>query len=279
MFKLGEIQELKAIKRTEFGLYLSEIDGDTSRKVLLPKTQIPEGVSVDDTISVFLYKDSEDRLIATTTTPKITLDKFAILEVKEVSKLGAFLDWGLTKDLFLPFKEQTYPVKERNLVLVRLYIDKSKRLCASMKVYEHLRKDSPYKKDDKVTGFVYQMMDDFGAFVAVDTQYCALIPTKEIYSKIKVGDHLEARIITITEDGKLTLSLREKSHVAIDKDAYMIYRKLLASKGSLSFNDKSDPERIKSEFNLSKNAFKRAIGRLLKEGKITITDTGIQLTK
>lgn len=279
MFLLGQIQTLEVTKRTEFGMYLSEKDSDGNDRVLLPKTQVPEDLAVGDEIDVFLYKDSEDRLIATTTKPKITMNQLAILEVTDVNKNGAFLNWGLTKELFLPYKEQKFKVKVGDAVLVRLYIDKSQRLAASMKIYEHLQTNPPYKKDDKVYGLVYEAKEEIGAFVAVDNIYSALIPKKELFQKLKVGDRIEARVTSVTEDGKLNLSLRDKSYVAIDKDAYMIYRKLLTSRGFLPYNDKTDSELIKAQFNLSKNAFKRAIGRLLKEGKIEITSEGISLVK
>lgn len=279
MFLLGEVQTLEVNKRTEFGMYLIEKDSDGNNRVLLPKTQVPADLSVGDSIDVFLYKDSEDRLIATTAKPKITMNQLAILEVKDVNRNGAFLDWGLTKELFLPYKEQKFKVKVGDSVLVRLYIDKSKRLAASMKIYEHLKTNPPYKKDDKVYGLVYETNEEIGAFVAVDNMYSALIPKKELFTKLKLGDRIEARVTSVTEDGKLNLSVRDKSYVAIDKDAYMIYRKLLSSKGFLPYNDKTDSETIKVQFSLSKNAYKRAIGRLLKEGKIEITQEGISLVK
>lgn len=279
MFLLGQVQTLEVNKRTEFGMYLSPKDSDGNERVLLPKTQVPAELAVGDEIDVFLYKDSEDRLIATTTKPKITMNQLAILEVTDVNKNGAFLDWGLTKELFLPYKEQKFKVKPGDSVLVRLYVDKSKRLAASMKIYEHLKTHPDYKKDDKVYGLVYETNEEIGAFVAVDNMYSALIPKKELFSRLKVGDRIEARVTSVTEDGKLNLSTRDKSYVAIDKDAYMIYRKLLSSKGFLPYNDKSDADAIKAEFTLSKNAYKRAIGRLLKEGKIEITDKGISLVK
>ena len=277
MFRLGEMQELEVIKRTEFGLYLGETDCENSGKVLLPKTQVPENIGIGDMITVFLYKDSEDRLIATTKKPKLVMNQLALLEVTDVNRNGAFLDWGLTKDLFLPYKQQKFKVKVGDVILVRLYIDKSNRLCASMKIYEHLRTDSPYKKDDKVFGIVYDVNDAYGAFVAVDNIYSGLIPNKELYSKLKIADKVEARITSITEDGKLNLSLRDKSYVAIDKDAYMVYRRLLANHGELNIGDKSDAGVIKEEFGISKNAYKRAVGRLLKEGKIKLTDNGIRV--
>ena len=157
--ELGKKQMLTVVKVVDFGVYL----GDDREKVLLPKKQVPAGIEPGDPIEVFLYKDSSDRLIATVNEPKLTLGESAILKVAQVGKFGAFLDWGLEKDLFLPFKEQTYKVKPGDECLVGLYIDKSQRLCATMKVYEYLTSDSPYQKDDQVEGIVYEVSDNFGA--------------------------------------------------------------------------------------------------------------------
>jgi len=278
MIKLGEIQILKVIKTTDFGVYLGEI-ANSEEKVLLPKNQVPKDIKIGEEIKVFIYKDSEDRIIATTTIPELTLGKTALLRVKEVTSIGAFLDWGLAKDLLLPFKEQTTRVHTEEDVLVALYVDKSNRLCATMKVYDYLSCNSPYKKDDRVIGIVYEIIDAFGAFVAVDNLYCGLIPVKELHRPLKPGDSVEARVIHVKEDGKLDLSLREKAYVQMDADAEMIFKKLQEAGGFLPYHDKTDSEVIKVQFNLSKNAFKRGIGRLLKEGRIHITDSGISEIK
>ena len=277
MIELGKTQTLQVIKSTDFGIYLNSEDTPDPNNVLLPKKQIPEGITIGDQVTVFIYKDSEDRLIATTAEPKIKLNEISVLKVKESGNIGAFLDWGLAKDLLLPFKEQTYKVQAGDEVLVMLYIDKSNRLCASMKVYHHLLLDSPYKKDDKVTGIVYEIINEFGAFVAVDNKYSALIPPNELFSSLKPGDKVEARITSIKEDGKLNLSTREKSYLQMDQDAELIYKKLQENGGFLPYHDKSDSEDIKAMFNLSKNAFKRSIGRLMKQEKITIGSDGISL--
>lgn len=278
MIKLGENQILKVIKTSDFGVYLGEF-ANSEEKVLLPKNQVPKDIKIGEEINVFIYKDSEDRIIATTTIPQLTLGKTALLRVKEVTSIGAFLDWGLAKDLLLPFKEQTARVHTGEDVIVALYIDKSNRLCATMKVYDYLSCDSPYKKDDRVIGIVYEIIDAFGAFVAVDNLYCGLIPVKELHRPLKPGDSVEARVIHVKEDGKLDLSLREKAYVQMDADAEMIFKKLQEADGFLPYHDKTDSEVIKVQFNLSKNAFKRGIGRLLKEGRIHITDSGISEIK
>ena len=174
--KLGEKQTLTVVKQVDFGVYLAEQPEDETR-VLLPAKQVPEGTKLHDKLEVFLYKDSKDRLIATTNEPKLTLGGFAVLKVLQVTKIGAFLDWGLEKDLLLPFKEQLRKVHEGDEVLVTLYIDKSNRLCATMEgIYHLLSTDSPYKKGDTVTGRVYEFSENFGTFVAVDDKYSARIP-------------------------------------------------------------------------------------------------------
>lgn len=270
---LGTKKTLMVVKEVEFGVYL----GNSQEKVLLPKKQVPEGVEVGDPIEVFLYKDSSDRLIATTNEPKIMLGELAVLNVAATGGIGAFLDWGLEKDLLLPFREQTAPLKKGDQILVALYIDKSQRLCATMKVYERLRTDSPYKVDDQVEGIIYELSDNFGVFVAVDNLYSALIPKREAFGKLRVGDRVKARVVKVKEDGKLDLSVREKAFLQMDVDADLIMKRMEEYGGSLPFTDKADPELIKKEFDLSKNAFKRAIGRLLKEGKIEIREKSIEI--
>lgn len=202
-----------------------------------------------------MYKDSEDRLIATTQRPYLSLGETAVLEVKDVTGIGAFLDWGLAKDLLLPFKEQTKKVHLGERVLVALYIDKSSRLCATMKVYDYLSCDSPYQKGDHVEGLIYEILDSFGAFVAVDNQYSALIPHNEMTRELHIGDVVKARIKEVTEEGKLTLSLQEKTKVQMGKDAELIYERLQKEGGFLPFHDKTSPEIIKREFKISKAAF------------------------
>lgn len=274
--RLGEYQKLKVIKKVEFGIYLAEHEGDEMR-VLLPYKQVPEGTSVGDEMEVFLYKDSKDRLIATTNKPKLTLGGIAVLRVLEVGKIGAFLDWGLEKDLFLPYKEMTTRLEADDEVLVTLYIDKSKRLCASMKkLYDLLRTDSPYKKDDMVSGRVYEFGHDFGTFVAVDDCYSAMIPVHEDCSHLRIGDVVEAKVLGVKPDGKLDLTLREKAYLQMDADAEKVMGVIEEFAGVLPFTDKASPEVIKRETGLSKNAFKRAVGRLYKERRIEITERAIR---
>lgn len=275
MMKLGKRQVLTVVKKVDFGVYL----GSNEERVLLPQKQVPAGIEPGDPIEVFLYKDSDDRLIATTNEPKIELGKLAVLDVVDTGKFGAFLNWGLEKDLFLPFKQQTAKVEKGDQCLVSLYIDKSQRLCATMRVYELLSTNSPYKKDDEVQGIVYDTSDNFGTFVAVDNQFSALIPKKDSFGNFRVGQTVTARVAAVKPDGKLDLSVKDKIPMQMDKDAEMILAKIEKCGGVLPFTDKADPELIKKEFNMSKNAFKRAVGRLFKERKIQINEKNITVTK
>lgn len=264
MLELGRKQRLNVVKLVEFGVYLAK-KGEEEEKVLLPAKQVPEGTKQGDELEVFLYKDSKDRLISTIKKPMLEVGELGLLRVIETGKIGAFLDWGLEKDLLLPFKEQTKRVKGGDECLVALYIDKSSRLCATMRVYSYLEKRSPYKKDDIVHARVYEHSEEFGLFAAVDDRYSALIPKKEDFGHIFVGDRIEARVTEVKEDGKLDLSVRKKAYLQIDEDAKHVLNVIDKYKGSLPFTDKASPEVIKRELNMSKNGFKRAIGRLLKE--------------
>ena len=277
--ELGRKQLLYLIKKTSFGVYLAEDnDPEAKDRVLLPAKQVPPDASLGDRLMVFLYKDSSDRPIATTAEPALQIGETAMLKVVQVSKIGAFLDWGLEKDLLLPYHEQTYRVREGDSVLCALYVDKSSRLCATMKVYPYLKKNSPYGAGDTVQGRVYETSRNFGTFVAVDDQYSALIPAREGIVEAKPGTILTLRVTQVLEDGKLNVSARQKAYLQIDDDAEMILHVLDEFAGVLPFDDKASPETIRREFGLSKNAFKRAVGHLLKEGKVEIKDGHIKKT-
>lgn len=274
MIELGKRQNLTVVKKVDFGVYLAESQQAASggERVLLPAKQVPEGTVVNDIINVFIYKDSQDRLIATCKKSQLELGQIALLRVISVSRIGAFLDWGLEKDLFLPFKEQTVRVQEGEECLVTLYVDKSGRLCATMKLYHSLRTDSPYQEGDTVRGRVYEISDNFGVFLAVDHLYSALIPKKEAQGKYRPGDEVTVRVVKVREDGKLTVSPHQKAYLQMDVDSENIMQVLDEFAGVLPFDDKVSPEVIKREFGISKAAFKRAVGRLLKEKKIEIRD-------
>ena len=270
MIKTAEFQTLIMSRSVEFGVYLKDKEGEG--EVLLPKKQVPEGLKVGDEIEVFVYKDSNDRLIATVNKPFVTLHKVARLKVSQVTKIGAFLDWGLEKDLFLPFAQQTYRVKEGDEILVSVYIDKSERVAATMKIYPYLENATDIKPEDVVEGTVYEISDNFGAFVAIDDKYQGLIPKRELYGDVEVGKKIHARVISVREDGKVNLSIRKKSYLQIESDAEKLIEIIKSYDGVLPFTDKASPEVIKRETGMSKNEFKKAVGNLYKNRVIEITE-------
>lgn len=274
MIEIGKWQTLKVIRGKEFGVYLAEQEGDKDA-VLLPRKQVPEGLKVGGVLEVFVYLDSSDRPIATVNRPLITLSEIAKLSVASVGNIGAFMDWGLEKDILLPFKEMVGKVREGKEYLVYMYMDKSNRPCVSMKLYEHLRTDSPYEKGDEVEGYVYQINDKLGVFVAVDNCYQGLIPKQELHRKLKIGDVVTLRVSNVREDGKLNLSLTKPAYQQMDEDSEMVYQAILSYNGALPFTDKASPEIIEREMGLSKNAFKRAVGRLLKQKRVEIREKSI----
>ena len=278
MIELGKKQTLLIVKSVEFGVYLAEdMNADTKHQVLLPAKQVPAGTKAGDKLEVFIYKDSQDRLIATTNEPLLMVGQAGLLKVKQVTRIGAFLDWGLEKDLLLPYHEQTTRIFEGQECLVAVYVDKSSRLAATMKVYSHMSSESPYQKDDKVTGTVYEINENLGAFVAVDNKYYGLIPKRELFGDIHEGDVVEARVTKLREDGKLDLCPREKAYLQMDKDAERVLEVIKEYAGVLPFNDKASPEIIMREMKMSKGAFKRAVGHLYKERRIEITERNIRL--
>ena len=279
MIRLGEIQTLVVNRHSAIGVYLGSKDDASLEEILLPTKQVPPDTKVMDEIEVFVYRDSEDRMIATTKTPKLVLDKIALLKVKQVQDIGAFLDWGLPKDLLLPYKEQTVKVTEGEEYIVGLYVDSSQRLCATMRVYDFLRTDSPHKKDDRVRGIIYDLDNDLGALVAVDHKFSALVPKTELFGGNKVGDIVDARVVRVREDGKLDLSLKAKAHLQKDSDAEFILEKLEQAGGMLPLHDKTSPVEINKQLNMSKGAFKKAVGKLYKDKMILITPEGIELLK
>ena len=273
MLKIGCIQNLEIVKMLDFGAYLAENAGESRENtVLLPAKQVPEGAEIGTRLDVFLYRDSEDRLIATTRKPVMEVGGVALLAVKETSRIGAFLDWGLEKDLLLPFHEQTARVKAGDQVLAALYVDKSGRLCATMKLYPYLRTDSPYLPGAVLEARVYEISENFGVFLAVEDTYSAMIPRQEAQGNYKPGQVIRVRVTKVREDGKLTVSAREKSYLQMDTDAEQIFLELEQAGGEFPFDDKASPEQIREKFGISKAAFKRAVGHLLKEGKIVLLD-------
>jgi predicted RNA-binding protein (virulence factor B family) len=278
MMKLGEMQELEVAKIVNIGAYLQSEDKEkTEDRVLLPIKQVPAGTKVGDKINVFVYRDSDDKIIATVKKPKITLGEIATLKVVEMSRIGAFLNWGLEKDLFLPFKEQIGDIRLNGEYMVGLYIDKSDRLCATMNLFKVLRTDSPYKVNDIVRGTVFSLKRGLGAMVAVDNKYLGLIHEGEIIKPLHSGQSVEVRVSNIKEDGKLDLSLKDAPRLQIDKDGEKILKVLIRNKGSLPLNDDSSPEEVNKILGMSKSSFKKASGRLMKRRLIIMTKNGIEM--
>ncbi len=253
---------------TSFGAYLDVGSGNWKDNVLLPEKQLPDDVNEGDYLDVFIYRDSEDRLIATTRKPLAAAGDLAYLKVTAKTSIGAFLDFGLERGLFLPFSEQKFPLEIGKSYLVYVYVDKSGRLSCSTDVYKYLSTDSPYHKNDKVTGTVYLMKPELGAFVAVDNKFKGLIPASELFAELQTGDRIEARVIRVREDGKLDLSPRGEAYKQMDVDAHTLLQAMAENRGFLPLDEKASPEEIENRFHMSKAAFKRAIGRLLKTGRV-----------
>ena len=270
MFKLCEYQNLTIARFKEFGALLEE-NKDDEKRILLPSRGGPEEAKIGDTIKIFIYLDSKDRMIATTKEPLITLDQVKTLTVTDVTKIGLFLDWGLPKDLLLPFHEINGKPEKGDEVLVRLYIDKSGRPAATMRhLYHYLRTDSPYKKGDMVEGRIYEFGHDFGTFVAVDDIFSGMIPRHEDTSHLQIGDVINLKVTDVKPDGKLALTTRKEAYQELDEDGAKLMEIIDSYAGVLPFTEKASPEVIKRETGLSKAAFKRAIGHLYKERKITL---------
>ncbi len=266
---IGRIQTLKIDRIKEVGAYLTDEDGAS---VLLPKAQIPKGASLGDEVEVFIYRDSMGRPIATVNRPYILLGEIKSLVLKNITRIGGFLDWGLEKDLFMPFREMTGDPAPGDSCTVRLYLDRSNRLCATMKISGSLKTDHGYKKNDMVKGTVYRINPKMGIFVAVDDKYSAMVPISENNGKIRQGDAIEARVREVREDGKIELTLRKPLKDQIDSDADKLLKLAEENGGALPVTEKDSPEDIREYTGMSKAEFKRAVGSLLKQGRINITD-------
>lgn len=278
MIEIGKVQKLQVTRKTEIGAYLNINNAKDGNDVLLPKNQMPQEIEAGDEVEVFVYINSEGKTIATTRRPKLTLGEVGLLKVVDTTSFGAFLDWGLEKDLLLPIRDQIGKIAKEDLCLVSVYFNNiSNKICATMRIYDLLSTNSPYKKNQQAQGIVYKINKEIGAFVAVDNKYHGLILNKELFGDFKIGDTVQVRIKRVRDDGKLELSLRNDAYNEMESDAQRIMKHLKSRGGMVLINDKSSPEHIKAELNISKAAFKRAVGRLLKEGAITITEEGIKL--
>lgn len=278
MIELGKMHKMEVVRKAQNGFYLNSKKDKDKNDVLLPEKQAPQEIKTGEEIEVFVYRDDEGSMIATVKRPKLLLGELSVLKVVDTTIFGAFLDWGLEKDLLLPVKEQACMVVKDRSYLVGLFVNSKGRLCATMKIYNLLSAASPYKENDRVHGTIYNINPNLGAFVAVDDKYHGLILNNELYGNYAIGDRVEVRIKKVRPDGKMELSFRQKAYNEIESDAQQILERLKMSGSTLLLNDNSAPEQIKAELNMSKRAFKRAVGRLLREGAVKITDKGIELT-
>lgn len=275
MLKIGEFNELVVLKETDFGVYLISDEDE----ILLPKKYVPEGLTIGDKINVFIYKDSEDRLVATTITPKAKVGDIAYLEVKDTNRYGAFLDWGLEKDLLVPFSEQKMKMVAGNKYFVKVYFDeKSKRIAATSRINKYISKEvSDLNEGEEVDLLAYKFTE-LGVSVIINGKYMGVVYKNDIFIRIDVGDKLKGYISKIREDGKIDVSIRKRGFNKVIDSKEAILQKLQEANGFLPLTDKSSPEEIEENLEMSKSAFKKAIGMLYKQRKIEITDSGIKLS-
>lgn len=290
----GKTQKLRIFRLTPYGAYVGLPDMDPDYAVLLPQKQVPEGARAGEDVTVFTYRDSEDRPVATTRSPYAEAGEFAFLKVKAAGRVGAFLDWGLEKDLFVPFKEQEEKLEPGRTVMVYVYLDKADRLCATTRIYDRLSPapKGAFKKNDEICASVYRTQREFGVFAAVLPKetaleegksyrelYFGLVPKEMVFTKYRVGDTFTGRVIRVREDGKLDLSTRRRAFEQLDPDGDAILRKAMEYGGELPFSDSASPEIVKRELGMSRNAFKRALGHLYKEHLVEIRETSVKVLK
>lgn len=268
MIKLGEMNTLK-VERIEDGKIFLEED---------IKLKTDQELNEGDEVEVFIYKTKSDNLKATTTKPLITVGKVAFLEVISKSNIGAFVNIGIDeRDVLLPYNEHKQGVYEGTRYVMAMYIDKSGRLALTRRISDFLSEDSPYKRNDKVSGVIYSIDEEIGAFVAVDGKYNAMIPKREIYQDYYVGQEITGYVMRLKEDGKIDIRMKKTKEEQIDDDKEFIMMELYKNGGKLPVNDKSPSSEIRDRLNMSKNAFKRALGGLLKTKDVKQTEKGIEI--
>jgi predicted RNA-binding protein (virulence factor B family) len=275
MIKNGKVQYLEVESIDKKEMVLTELEGDKLDKAYLKLDDVTRKFEVGEKIKVFIYMNAEGTKIATLQKPRLELGEIGYLEVIKTEDFGVFMDLGIEKDLFLPFSEQITEVKQGMSYMVALTLDKADRLVATMKILKHFVDFNEEEIADSYKGVVYDMKDDMGIFVVVDKKYNGMVPRKEIFDSYAIGQKVNVRITKVRDDKKVDLSFRKSAVNQIDDDMMLVLSKMAKNGGQLPYNDKTDPEIIKKEFKMSKRGFKRAIGRLYKEGHIEITDEGI----
>ncbi len=277
MLTLGSYNTLEIIKDRDQGVYLSDTENN---EVLLPNKYVPEEFEIGDQLKVFLYLDNEERIIATTLEPFVTINTFAYLKCTSVSDIGAFMDWGLEKELFVPFKEQASKMRANSWYLIYMYLDEdTNRLAASSKTNAFLDNKMVLLSSYDEVDLIASHPSPYGWNMIVNQKHLGLVYADEIFQKINVGDQLRGFVKKVRPDGKIDITLQRHGYRAIEPNAAQVLKELQASGGHIDLNDKSDPEAIKEVFQLSKKSFKKAIGTLYKERKITIEKDGIRLVE
>lgn len=274
MIKTGEYNELEVLKRLEFGIYL----GEDNVEILMPTKWIPQGTKIGDKLNVFVFRDSDDRLIATTVKPFVTANTFAFLEVKQVNNIGAFMDWGMDKDLLVPFREQPNRMDPGKSYVVFVYLDEqSDRIVASAKLSKFIEQDKIDLQEGDVVDLLIYSETDLGYNAIINNLYSGLIYKNEVYEAIRMGDEIKGFVKHIREDNKIDLSLQKSGFELVDDVKWRILKLMKEENGFLSLNDNSTPEDIKAKLQISKKAFKKAVGALYKERLIKLTSKGIEL--
>ncbi len=275
--ELGKYNTLTIVRHTSVGFFLEDENGDD---VLLPVKWVPEGAKEGDEVEVFIYLDSEERPIATTMKPKAIVGEFAFLKAKQVTSIGAFMDWGLEKDLFVPFIEQEGRMQEGQWYIVYVYVDKmTDRITGSAKIESFVEKRDIMLKPDQEVKLLIGKQTPLGYNVIVDNQYMGLIYENEIFKNVTTGDRTTGYVKNIREDDKIDIILQKPGYAAVEPNAQKILDILKSHDGYLDLNDKSDPDEISRRLEMSKKTFKKAIGGLFRQKLIVIEDDGVRLVR
>lgn len=276
MIKIGKTNNLKVVKKVDFGLYL---DGGESGEILLPKRYVDESMEVGDELDVFIYCDSEDRLVATTEKPLIEVGEFGLLKAVEVNRVGAFMEWGLQKDLLVPFREQSQEIRVGGSYVVYAFLDNAtKRIVGSTKLNKYVGNRIPHYSEGDTVDILAVHKTDLGYKVIVDNLFWGMIYNNDLFDPLSPGNRIPAYVKTVREDGKIDVTLRERGGERVFQLANRIMGYLRDAGGEMALSDSSSPEEIKAVFQCSKKDFKKALGYLYKKGKILIADGGVTLS-
>lgn len=277
MIEIGKINKLKIVRISDFGYYLDGQGKTTSDDILLPIKSAVGELELGEEVEVFIYRDSKDRIISTMKMPKAMVGDVAYLEVVDKSKIGYFISIGLERDVLVPFKEITYDLEVGKSYLFYIYLDKTERIAATTRVDSHLHDTTTYNIGEEVEGVVYGAHKNGNIVIALENIYRGIILTKESFSKVKMGETLKVRVKRYFEDGKIEVTTRKKRLEEKSELEEIVFDYIKSNHGFMPYNDKSDAEDIKKQFNTSKNAFKRALGGLMKKGLVTQDETGTKL--